>query len=222
MSDVLGYIESMWDGIHMMCKTYGYNKDIKYLECYIFSCLVIIPRVMGDYLETAKKWIDENPLSRSYTTPPKWAEDEPNSSLFSWSVDLHLYLDKKYRLVGESSRISGDVLSKKYKVGNLFKDVWGPALWKVIHLAPLIIDNTETEFKTHAYKALVSCLQIVLPCPVCRIHFRKNLPKIMIDDYIHNPRSLFLWSVAMHNEVNSSLNKKVYTVEEALSIYVKK
>ena len=215
---VLEYIDSMWDGIHMMCKTYGYNKDIKYLECFIYSCLVIIPKPFDGYLSAAKKWIDKNKISRSY--PPKWATDEINSGLFSWSIDLHLYLDKKYKLVDEKERITGETLCAKYEVKNLFKDVWGPALWRVIHLAPLIIDDDdETKFKTHSYKALMSCLQIVLPCPVCRVHFRKNLPKIMIDDYIHSPRGLFLWSVAMHNEVNSSLNKKIYTVDEALSLY---
>lgn len=217
---VLEYIDYMWDSIHMMCKTYGYNKDLKYLECFIYSCIVIIPNACEDYKVAAKKWIDKNNITRSY--PTTWAKDEINSGLFSWSVDLHLYLDKKFKLVDEKSRITGETLCEKYAVQTLFKDVWGPALWKVIHLAPLIIDSTETELKTHSYKALMSCLQIVLPCPICRVHFRKNLPKIIIDDYIHSPRGLFLWSVAMHNEVNASLDKKIYTVDEALAIYIKK
>ena len=216
----------MWDGIHMMCRTYGYNKDIRYLECFIFSCLVILPEECKNYLTSAKQWIDMNKLSRDYK--PKWviiekereASSEVNSSLFGWSVDLHLYLDNKYKFIDETNRMTGKKLSQKYDVKNLYKDVWGSTLWKVIHLAPLIIDDNNTIFKAHSYKALMSCLQIVLPCPVCRVHFKQNLPKIMIDDYIHSPTSLFAWSVAMHNEVNVSLNKRKYSIEEAKSLYI--
>ncbi len=211
------YIEYMWSGIHMMCKTYGYNKDIKYLECFIFSLFVLLPEACSVYTDAAKKWIDSNGVSRLH--PKKYATDEPNSSLFSWSIDLHLYLDKQYKLVNESTRLTSDILVEKYAVSKLFKDVWGPVLWKVIHTAPLIIDSTDTKLKTHAYKAMVSCLQIVLPCPVCRVHFKTNLPKIPIDDYIYNAKALFIWSVSMHNEVNTSLKKKEYSVSDALALY---
>ena len=214
------YIHNMWHGIHMMCKTYGYNKDVKYLEAFIFSCFLILPESCSDYIETAKKWINRNDLSRDY--PSKYALEDPNSGLFSWSVDLHVYLDTRYTKKSDEKMIDLDELKCSYNVDGLFKDIWGPVIWKIIHLAPLIIENTQNiKFKSYVYKALVSSLQNVIPCPVCRMHLKKHLPKIPIDKYIHSPMGLFMWSVSIHNKVNLSLKKKVYTVDDALRLYNK-
>jgi hypothetical protein len=50
---------------------------------------------------------------------------------------------------------------------------------------------------------------------MCRIHFAEVLEKNPIELALQSGPDLFKWSVAVHNEVNISIGKPVYTVEEA-------
>jgi len=105
-----------------------------------------------------------------------------------------------------------------FKVDNVTKDDWGNAIWFIIHTTALYSTSTMEETFEN-YKAMLSCLQYLLPCPKCRKHLRSNLSLIDID-YCRNSREkLFECSWKLHNIVNKSLNKYEPTLLEARQKY---
>lgn len=50
---------------------------------------------------------------------------------------------------------------------------------------------------------------------MCRVHFAEVLAKIPLEPALASGPELFSWSVAAHNEVNMSIGKPIYSVEEA-------
>jgi len=63
-------------------------------------------------------------------------------------------------------------------------------------------------------------LQHVLPCEQCTIHYQNNLETIPLNDKVMSGRkSLVLWLVKIHNEVNRMNNKKLLTTRETIENY---
>ena len=93
--------------------------------------------------------------------------------------------------------------------------IFGPYIWAAIHLiclgAPKELDSTLQQ----KYKAFFELLPSVLPCRNCGKHLAENLQKLPIDNSLTNSSDLFLWSVKLHNLVNSQLNKKQISDDEA-------
>lgn len=93
--------------------------------------------------------------------------------------------------------------------------VFGPYIWAAIHLiclgAPKEIDANLQQ----KYKAFFELLPSVLPCRNCGKHLAENLQKLPIDSSLNTSYDLFIWSVKLHNLVNSQLNKKQITEDEA-------
>lgn len=91
---------------------------------------------------------------------------------------------------------------------------FGPYFWGTLHLACLGgIDPV-------ALRTLVAIFPSILPCPVCGIHFTKVLADNPLPDTT-DPDELFRWSVDVHNVVNRSLEKPVFTYTEALDTWIK-
>jgi hypothetical protein len=78
---------------------------------------------------------------------------------------------------------------------------WGPSLWAFIHTVSLLpyIDH----------KTIFRNIEHVIPCGLCKSTYVKYLTKL--DDTV----DFFTWSVDLHNEVNSKLNKPLFTYDEA-------
>jgi hypothetical protein len=93
--------------------------------------------------------------------------------------------------------------------------VFGPYIWAAIHLiclgAPKELDSNLKQ----RYKAFFELLPTVLPCRNCGKHLEENLVKLPIDNYLNTSADLFTWSVKLHNLVNSQLNKKQISEDEA-------
>lgn len=93
--------------------------------------------------------------------------------------------------------------------------VFGPYIWAAIHLiclgAPKVLDTNLQQ----KYKAFFELLPTVLPCRNCGKHLAENLQKLPIDNSLSNSNDLFIWSVKLHNLVNSQLNKPIISEENA-------
>ena len=98
-------------------------------------------------------------------------------------------------------------------------DIWGPHGWKFIHYIALNFPNNPNLQIKQNYKNFFQNLQFVLPCEKCQIHYSSHIQKHKIDSFLHSRKSLFQWTVDIHNLVNQDLHKKTYTYDEALSIY---
>lgn len=97
--------------------------------------------------------------------------------------------------------------------------IWGPSAWATIHLiclgAPDVFQGEQL-----SYRKFFDSLPYVLPCEKCRSHLLEHLEKHTMDGALAGGRkTLFAWSVELHNIVNKSLGKPSMTVEDALKFW---
>ena len=98
-------------------------------------------------------------------------------------------------------------------------DVWGPFFWHTIHIAVLGYPQEPTYSDKKAMKEFLESLQTIIPCPICREHYKAYLVKAPIGPSLDNRKDLFSWSVALHNDVNTMLGKRVYSETEVIQYY---
>lgn len=94
--------------------------------------------------------------------------------------------------------------------------VWGPIFWMTIHIVALGYSETPTFAEKRAAKEFFEGLQFLLPCAICREHYREHLTEKPVSPFLDSRKALFSWTVALHNSVNKKLNKPTVTETEAL------
>jgi len=97
--------------------------------------------------------------------------------------------------------------------------VWGPKLWFVIHTFALNYPDNPTYEDKRIMEEFFNNLKGSIPCDKCRIHYRQRLEKNPIMNHLDNKQALFKFTIDLHNQVNSSLGKKIYTYDEVVQIY---
>jgi hypothetical protein len=140
--------------------------------------------------------------------------------MFKWVYLLQTYIFMTMNKYGNYIVIpSFNKTKEMYRIENMSKDDWGNVIWFIIHTTALY-STTSMDETFENYKAMLSCLQYLLPCPKCRNHLRSNLRFIDIDYCKQNREKLFECSWKLHNIVNKSLNKYEPTLSEARQIYI--
>lgn len=86
------------------------------------------------------------------------------------------------------------------------KDFFGPVLWQTIHI--LAATYTPTKENYIAFKNFTVSLMYLIPCDLCKNHFKEFLKAHPIEKYMENNNSLFFWSYLCHDNVNRLQNKK--------------
>jgi hypothetical protein len=94
--------------------------------------------------------------------------------------------------------------------------VWGPPMWLMIHIIALGYPKKPTYADKKAAKEFFESLQFLLPCEICKTHLKVHLRKHPITPFLDRRDDLFKYTVMLHNEVNISLNKPIFTEIEAL------
>ena len=102
----------------------------------------------------------------------------------------------------------------------MYPSNWGPHSWIFLHTITFNYPINPSENEKINYKEFFNSLKNILPCPKCRIHYEKNIQKFPIK--LNSRIDLIHWLIKIHNEVNKSLNKKIYSFEEIESIYQSK
>ncbi len=59
----------------------------------------------------------------------------------------------------------------------------------------------------------------LLPCPVCREHYREILAAMPVDSWLDDRKSLTEWVWTLHNRVNTRLGKPEITQAEFMERY---
>jgi hypothetical protein len=148
-----------------------------------------------------------------------------NKLLFSWSHRLREHLST----VCQKKCPSLESLTSYFNPAMLSKDVWGPAIWRLIHTTLLrakLVDGFCDKPIQTASKAFITCTAILIPCPKCRTHAWEYYTSHDIQPYLTTNLHMFEWSVLFHNAVTKRTNdehgfrKKQHTPSEALSFYV--
>lgn len=99
-------------------------------------------------------------------------------------------------------------------------DFWGPLTWTTLHCLTYNYPtkpNRETRKKTFYFFNYI--IPSILPCPKCQKHFLKQLRNNPIGDRLDNRESLCRWLIEIHNYVNSSNRKRMYSIDEVNQIY---
>lgn len=94
---------------------------------------------------------------------------------------------------------------------------WGPRLWKFLHACTFAFPENPTPEQTRGFEQLLQALQIILPCPECKLHFSAHLNECPPEATCG--ATLQKWLVDFHNKVNSRLNKPVVTLADAAQMY---
>ena len=98
--------------------------------------------------------------------------------------------------------------------------IWGKYLWTSIHFISLGYPDAPSEQNKIDYKSFFENLYKVLPCSLCSMNYVDHLKQLpLTDEIMADKRSLFKWTVDIHNLVNDSLNKKKMTYAEAFQLY---
>tara|TARA_B110000285_G_C14987557_1_gene544618 strand:+ start:499 stop:963 length:465 start_codon:yes stop_codon:yes gene_type:complete len=98
-------------------------------------------------------------------------------------------------------------------------NIWGPKLWFVIHTLALNYPDNPTYEDKRVMEEFFNNLKYTIPCEKCRIHYRQRLERDPIINYLDNKESIFRYTINLHNQVNKSLGKKIYTYEEVVQFY---
>lgn len=98
--------------------------------------------------------------------------------------------------------------------------IWGPHFWNTIHFVALGYPSEPTIYDKNGYASFYNSLKFALPCKLCAKHYSEKLFKNPVEDHLRNTRSLFTWTVWLHNDVNRSLNKKIWSLERAHNHYL--
>jgi len=96
----------------------------------------------------------------------------------------------------------------------MHSSIWGASYWYILHSITFAFDK-ENELNKNDFKHIIVKIGSVLPCSVCRTHFREqiNNKSIPITDY----NSITKWLFQRHHYVNTFLsknNKPIYKSAE--------
>jgi hypothetical protein len=87
--------------------------------------------------------------------------------------------------------------------------LWGKEGWRFIHYVAVTYHPSKKE----EYLQFFQNLPEILPCPICGSHFKINMENHPPN--MENAKTLFNWTVDMHNFVNIQNGKKILNYEQA-------
>jgi hypothetical protein len=98
-------------------------------------------------------------------------------------------------------------------------DAWGPHAWKFLHYVSLGYSDKPTKEEKEKYKLFYLLLQDVLPCSICREHYKNNYSKIPItEDVLSSRDNLVKWVIDLHNIVNEMKGKPKVDYDTAVKL----
>lgn len=101
---------------------------------------------------------------------------------------------------------------------------WGPIIWKIIHTTVehlgnhtnILLQNDEI----HAYKKFIQQVLHILPCKICKIHYKKHLlnhKKDLQYSELKNYAKEFFYTI--HDSVNREKNSVSIVFSDLESVY---
>jgi len=106
---------------------------------------------------------------------------------------------------------------------NLNTKIWGPHAWFLIDSVCIGYPNNPTKKYKKNMKKFIYSLRYLLPCIICRNHFKTFCKNNPLDyDILKSKKKIILWIIKAHNnsnEKNLTLNDFIENYE---TIYNKK
>jgi len=127
----------------------------------------------------------------------------------SKSMDLIIY---QLRKEIDTKCPSKTFITSYYKKEHITRDVWGPYLWPFLHRLSITLPAI-------SFQNLFTLFLKWITCPVCKIHGTAYKEEHPFTDQMDS------WMILFHNNVSERLNetngtkKKIYSIQEGLSVY---
>lgn len=99
--------------------------------------------------------------------------------------------------------------------------VWGPMFWHTIHVVALSYPSNPNYAQKRAAKEFYESMAELIPCPMCREHYKEHLKKLPLSPHLDRRDDLFRWTVQLHNEVNILLKKPIVSETESINFYTR-
>lgn len=101
-------------------------------------------------------------------------------------------------------------------------EVWGPSAWLFLHTITLAYPSNPTFADKNNYKMFFNNLSNVLPCELCKSHYKQHIQHIpLTDEILSSKYKLTKWLVDIHNHVNQQTGKKEVSYDSFLNKYYK-
>ncbi len=97
--------------------------------------------------------------------------------------------------------------------------VWGPFFWHTIHIVALGYPKNPSYADKKSAKEFYESLAFLLPCSICKEHYKSHLQKYPITPYLDSRADLMKWTIQVHNDVNKMLGKPEWSMEEVIAYY---
>ena len=97
--------------------------------------------------------------------------------------------------------------------------IWGPKLWFFIHTIALNFPDNPSFEDIKNYEMFFENLKYIIPCEACRLHYTQRLAANPVSKYLTDSNTIFIYTIDLHNEVNKSLGKKIYSYEAVAKLY---
>jgi hypothetical protein len=93
--------------------------------------------------------------------------------------------------------------------------VWGPIFWNTIHIITLGYPPQPDEETQTAAKNFFYSLQYLLPCDICKSHYKKHISEF--PPVTSSQKELIQWAFDLHNKVNIDLGKPTITYSQFMN-----
>ena len=97
--------------------------------------------------------------------------------------------------------------------------VWGPFFWHTIHITAMGYSKTPSYADKKAAKEFYESLAYLIPCPLCKDHYREHLSNHPLTPFLDSRTDLIKWTIMLHNHANKITGKPAWTLEEVLAYY---
>ena len=91
----------------------------------------------------------------------------------------------------------------------MLTNVWGPALWHVLHIMSFNYPINPCEEDKYNYMSFIINLQYTLPCKYCRDSYMDFFTKLSPMSHLGTRKEITKWLYDIHNLVNDKFIKDV-------------
>ena len=98
-------------------------------------------------------------------------------------------------------------------------EVWGPQFWYILHIISFEYPLNPTEYDKRIYHDFYTSLKDVIPCEMCKKHYRNHIHKYPLTPHLDTRDTLIKWVIQVHNFVNASIGKPIMTIEQVMDVY---
>jgi hypothetical protein len=102
-------------------------------------------------------------------------------------------------------------------------EFWGPCGWKFLHSVAATYDPQQSRGNDAAvrkhYATFFNMLEFILPCHLCRSHYRLMLLKRPVEQHLQDALTLQRWVYDAHDDVNRANGKTSPPFDTVLQMY---